>query len=649
LVFELAVFGLSRVVFRVLRPRDYNFHHVLIIGASAQLGGLSNKLYRYLRLKVFVTLGKSQMRIATMCVLGTWAIMLLGTLVLVNTYTSNFPFSDELYMITQPLTPQWLWEQHAEHRVPLAKLIWLSSLRLSNYDFRFGNSISVLAVGAVAFAMMWTARRLRGWTTFSDSFFPLAFLNFSQAINFSWWWVFNHILAPVLACCLLSIILLKGKQLTPRYIIVTGACLVLLSLSGPGGLPYALALAIWLAYRGVFYWRSPTELYGKRNCLLAIGLAVLAVLLVGLYFVGYVNPAGTAGGQPVPDVSLKTSLETSIQVLSISLGLAVRTYWRFVGVVVLALLLFSAAVPILALVKEPSERLRALGLVLFIGAAGGLVLIVGRARAGLGEEYALSGVYLNMALPVLSCAYFIWIIYGTPAIKSLVQMCLFAITCLFFLPNLTIGLGVYRYFGTIGHTLQEDIKTGVPPFVLAERHVVFLNPATDDVEGIALQLRRMQQVGIPQFRHMAPDPVFREVALPVAPVGLHQVTWRDGVGHSYGDDPSEASVDFAFREPRFVYAVRLTYAYGDTDGRAVFRMSWGGDHGSGGNRTVLGCKGGVSLNLETVPHDMWSRRFRSGSQKRVTIWVNSTIDGFRICPDTKPFSFAASEIRLLVP
>ena len=161
----------------------------------------------------------------------------------------------------------------------------------------------------------------------------------------------------------------------------------------------------------------------------------------------------------------------------------------------------------------------------------------------------------------------------------------------------------------------------------------------------------MQQAGIPQFRDMAPDPAFREVALPVAPVGMNQVIWHNGVGDSYADDLSQASVDFALTEPRFVYAIRLTYAYGDkTHGWAAFRMSWGvGDHNKRGSGGVSGCKGGVSLSLETFPHDMWSRRFRGGAQKSLTIWVNSTIDGFRICPDTKPFSFAVSEIKLLVP
>ena len=482
-VSSLVFLNLSHVVFcdgfRCLR--GYNLRHVLIIGALEQLNRLSNKLgwYRYLKaaMDVSLGLGKSPGHLATVFVWGTWALMLLGNLILVNMYTTNYPFSDELYLITQSLTPQWLWQQHAEHRVPLAKLIWLGSLQLTNYDFRVGNSISVLAVGAVAFAMIWTARRLRGWTTFSDSFFPLAFLNFGQGINFLWWWVFNHILDPLLACCLLLIILLRGKQLTLRYAILAGTCLVLLSLSGPGGLPYVLALAIWLGYRGGLYWRSSSELHGKRDCLLVMGLALLAVLLVGLYFVGYNKALGIAAVFGPAEVSLKTSLETSVQVLSISLGPAVKPYWRLAGLGVLALLLLSVAVLIVALLKEPRERLRALGLLLFIGATGSLVLIVGWARAGLGEEYVLSGVYLNMALPALCCAYFIWIVYGKPGISTLVQMCLFTGMCLFFLPNLASGLGVGRYFSSLRQAFEQDMRAGVPPFILAERHIAFLSPS----------------------------------------------------------------------------------------------------------------------------------------------------------------------------
>ena len=43
---------------------------------------------------------------------------------------------------------------------------------------------------------------------------------------------------------------------------------------------------------------------------------------------------------------------------------------------------------------------------------------------------------------------------------------------------------------------------------------------------------------------------------------MNQVMWHNGVGYRYADDPGEAQVDFAFTEPRFVYAIRLKISYG---------------------------------------------------------------------------------------
>src|SRR6476646_1695402 len=118
-----------------------------------------------------------------------------------------------------------------------------------------------------------------------------------------------------------------------------------------------------------------------------LGLAGLAILLVGLYFVHYDRALGFAG-----NMSLKDSLQTSTQILSISLGPGVKPYWRVARWGVLTLLLLSLAVLIRTLVKEPLEQTRVLGLLFFMGATSAVVLIVGWVRAVFGEEYALSGV-----------------------------------------------------------------------------------------------------------------------------------------------------------------------------------------------------------------------------------------------------------------
>jgi hypothetical protein len=62
--------------------------------------------------------------------LFVWGLMLLGHLALVLRSASQFPLSDEVNLLSGPLTPGWLWQPYSEHRVPLAKLLWLGGLKL---------------------------------------------------------------------------------------------------------------------------------------------------------------------------------------------------------------------------------------------------------------------------------------------------------------------------------------------------------------------------------------------------------------------------------------------------------------------------------------------------------------------------------------
>jgi hypothetical protein len=146
-----------------------------------------------------------------------WAVLLIAALSLVRRYgTRTLPQNDEVWALYEAgpgIHLDWLWKTWAEHRIPLAKLIWKSVLELTDYDFRTGNFLTVLALAALAFAMIWTARKIRGRTIIADAFFPLAILNFGQAEVLLWWWQVNHVLAPITATLLLSILVLHGNDL----------------------------------------------------------------------------------------------------------------------------------------------------------------------------------------------------------------------------------------------------------------------------------------------------------------------------------------------------------------------------------------------------------------------------------------------------
>jgi hypothetical protein len=95
-----------------------------------------------------------------------WASMLVVALGLVYRYgTRTLPQNDEVWLLSDSgpgIHIDWLWKTWAEHRIPLAKLIWKGVLQLTNYDFRAGNFLTVLGLSATAGLMLWTANKIRG-------------------------------------------------------------------------------------------------------------------------------------------------------------------------------------------------------------------------------------------------------------------------------------------------------------------------------------------------------------------------------------------------------------------------------------------------------------------------------------------------------
>src|SRR5262249_25900589 len=90
----------------------------------------------------------------------TWAIMLLIALTFVCKYGSNVPFRDDWGVMVRQLTGDspvnaaWLWNQANEHRIPLAKAIFVGLAKITGCDFRSGMIMQVFLLGIMAFAMI---------------------------------------------------------------------------------------------------------------------------------------------------------------------------------------------------------------------------------------------------------------------------------------------------------------------------------------------------------------------------------------------------------------------------------------------------------------------------------------------------------------
>jgi hypothetical protein len=494
--------------------------------------------------------------------------MLLGALAFVIRYGRNVPFWDEWGLFAdgiltgdQPLTITWLWRQHNEHRIPLPKLIILSLLGLTGYDFRAGMFVNVAILAALAFALVRAARRLRGWTSYTDAFFPMALLHVGHAECFLWSWQVQFTVTTALAGLLLITIVRSGEGAALNTGAVAGLCLLLLPLGGANGLALVPALALWLIYLAAVQWRCPKP-HAKRNAVLMLFFALASLLLVGLSFIGLERSPG-----PAYSPGLTTTLESALQFLTGSFGAAAGLYRTLMMAAMVGLLLLTAGTLFANVYcNQYEKRPQVLGLLLFLAAFTCLALGFGWGRPGAG----LSMRYSILAVPVLCCIYLTWEVCNPLDIGSFIQVCLFTLMSFMTSSNIQSGISWGSPHCKGMEAFEQELRKGVPPSILAEHHVSFLCPWCSK-EDLAPPLRWLRDERVGQFRLMPEDPSFREVALPVTPANVRQTVWQDSVGYGAG---SGSYLTFALDRPQLVYAVRLRYSY-PKGATASFRLSWG--------------------------------------------------------------------------
>jgi hypothetical protein len=498
----------------------------------------------------------AQRRMTTMLVASVWTAMLVVALDLVYRYgTRTLPQNDEVWALYDSgpgIRLHWLWNTWAEHRMPLAKLIWKGVLELTGYDFRFGNFLTVLALGAVAGAMVWTARKIRGRTILPDSFFPLAIMNLGQAQVFLWWWQVNHVLAPILVMFLLVALVLYGNDLTSTHILWIGVALVALVLCGPGGLPYVAILAVWL------FWTGIKREYGAWVFL----PSVIALLLLAFYFVNYtpyfpVNYPSSVPSWP-PPAGLYGSAIASLQILGIGLGVATKSYAAVWGFGVFLLGFITAALLIRRALKHPADRFRTLGLLWFLGAAAVLVFLIGRFRAGMGLDYIYQGHYLILVVPALCCMYFAWEIRGGIPARC-IQWGLVFVLAMLFPRNSRAAVQIGRDIRQRATAFERDVRKGVPASVLAERY--FASDVVPRAENLTVILKDEKSNHIGIFKDIRDDPPVHVETIDTATAVLDGITLRDGIASSALDHHTLPSLTWTLTQPRHVYAIRLRYAY----------------------------------------------------------------------------------------
>jgi hypothetical protein len=558
---------------------------------------------------------------------GVWAVMLLAALAFVGRFGPRVPLWDDYDVIpvltgARPLTADWLWSQHNEHRVPLPRLVLLTAYRLTGPDFRAGMVVNVVALGALALGLIAVARARRGGTRYADAFFPLVLLHEGHHANLLWSWQVQFILSTALAGTILLLIVGQGSRPGPGRAALVGACLTLLPLCGANGLAFVPALAPWLCGVAVAAMRSG-ERHGRRNALLILSVTVPAFLVMALYlreFQGARHHPSAAG--------VWEALRTGLQFLSLGLGPSGATLWPGSGLAVLGLLLLSVWRLVRVWVRGPEERLRASGLLAFLGAMGCLALGLGWGRAGSGGLAGFADRYVTLAAPTLCAVYFVWDLDGTPVPRHLVPMVLFVAMCILLWPNTQAGLDHGREVAARDAAFARDLRAGVPTFLLIKRYTPWLHPSQDALTELLPMLRR---AGIGPFRSLRGNPPFREVAVPVAPTAMSQVRWEDGTARVTGVDPQ---LLFTLPEMRYVAGIRLRYSHANRQGApARFQVAW---------------KRGDQADFPADQrYALWT--LPTGPDRTTTIWVADAVKQFRIQPDNQPCAFHIAALELLVP
>lgn len=569
-----------------------------------------------------------------------WAIMTGAALLYVARYGSNVPSWDEWDMVPaltghQPVTWQWLWSQHNEHRVPVPRLALLAIGWAIGIDFRGAMYANVLLASALAAASLAAVHRVRGRASLADALIPLLLLNLAQGVNFIWGWQIEFFISTALAGTALLLIFLLGGRPGAGFALVMGLVLALLVGTGAHGVALVPALSAWLLVAAVLRWREtpPDDARARResqraaSALFVAGLVGLA--LAALYFVGF---------EKVPyhpsSPGARASARTSVQFVTMALGPAVKDLWSASGRLVV---LFLAGVGVigLAALRHAAERTRALGLLAFLGAMGCLALGLGLGRDGFEPRY------ITLSVPALLAAYFILVAYARSRFGIAGQWCLLVAALLALWTNTRFGIDYGREVRANLAAFERDVAAGVPPYRLIHDYGAWLHPHADIVGDYLPMLR---QAGVEPYARLRDNPPFTQVRVLLEPVEVHELTWdaRSATASVSGHLPH---LVFNLGKPMRVAGIRLRYSHSKPSGRIPYvAIQWKN------GETATFDPSRSSKYSATGDHANWRRGSfvrLNDSESQMTVWVLDTIDSVRIGPDFEPCRFTIHALTLL--
>ena len=313
-------------------------------------------------------------------------------------------------------------------------------------------------------------------------------------------------------------------------IAVTAGCSLALCGFGASGIVYAPFFVLWQLYVAWEGWRSGEKLRRQRAIALLL-TAIATTALVMYYFWGLQRVAR----HPAPS-TVWSSIETATQFCAVGIVANAQSHWEVVRWIVPAMLFVIGLQLLSVLWSNRLERIRGLGILMFLGAFLTLAGGIGWGRAGLGWHASFSLRYVTLSVASVVVTYWSVILYAPRHRRSLIQAILLAATVL--TVYLNMEMGVYwansriAYLRSFDRELQRGTRTAILIDTYSSEHTNFsLMKMYPSAEALARYVLHLRSLGIGHFQPTSADGDSR-FDLAVNPrVTAENATW-DSAAHT---------------------------------------------------------------------------------------------------------------------
>ena len=312
---------------------------------------------------------------------------------------------------------EWFWTLHNEHRLVLPKIVRLSLLRASGFDFKSCIYASNLILSLVSLLACLAVAKLRGRFIVSDAVFPLILMNWGQTETLVWGFQLQFTLG-VMFTMLALIAIASSPNLKAGSAAFVGGSLCLLTLCGANGVIASFPVAMWLGLRTMLAFRRKEMSSGKR-----FWIAVVACLLfIFVYDAIYILSNPTTA----PHATLRQYIKAAVAFPGLAFGPPFANYWILRGSFMCCLMLVTAAVLARAAWRAP-EFLRATGILAVLSIYFITDAAVSHKNAPSGLSGIFSARYTTLVIPIFCVFYYAFELYKINRLGRAPQYLLLAI------------------------------------------------------------------------------------------------------------------------------------------------------------------------------------------------------------------------------